>query len=512
MSQSTDNNSLSPAGYFERNWPFVLVLMLLPAAAVRFYGLDLPFDADYMTQRLLFASLDLKDILLHNYPDQRHPQLFYLLMHPVVLLGRQEWLVRLPAAVISMVTPVVAFFFLRARLGAARALAAAAVVGFSWEFLRHSRDVSDVSLFITLALLNCLLLLKAHGRPSRSSLGALVAAQTAMFYSYYLSLLVLVAEVLALFWQQRAEKNVPRRLWLALGVSVALAAPAWVDFAGLVLADMKTRQLAAAFPGHIWGQKGPVEMLGEVAGVLFPAGWEGIVASVASAAGLVALLVSRADAWKRLVLCNLAVGAAAIVASVMVVRMQPYYFLYLLPFIAAAALCRTEVNRTGILSGVAGFLFKASPVLVAAAFCMDCYVRLPALTSAAGRDHFARLQEFCRDPDAPDTIVVDPDMLHTIVLYYCFDDPLAAYRGCRWQNGPVECGHGARRLVTLTAMASMTEGWQQRAVERFEAIARQPVLFVYTEKFENPPLLGQLRERCREVEKMPPLVVFLCGK
>jgi hypothetical protein len=139
----------------------------------------------------------------------------------------------------------------------------------------------------------------------------------------------------------------------------------------------------------------------------------------------------------------------------------------------------------------------------------DLAWRAPRIMSAEGREHFRQLGEVVRQGGA-DTVVADPDMLHTILIYYSFPRPLEMYRQCRWADRPVHCRLGPHRLVSLTGMSRMRTGWEQETLARIGELEDFPYWFVYTDRFENPPLLDYIRARCSNRGEWGPLILFFC--
>ena len=143
----------------------------------------------------------------------------------------------------------------------------------------------------------------------------------------------------------------------------------------------------------------------------------------------------------------------------------------------------------------------------------DLAWRAPQIMSADGRGHFRKVGEVIqsgKDGEDADTVVADPDMLHTILLYYCFPQPLAMYRNCHWAGEPVHCRLGPRRFVSLTAMPGMKTGWEQVSLRGLQELRDRPFWFVYTDRFPNPPLLGHIHARCQPRGEWPPLTLFYC--
>jgi|GEM_PF-2406031 len=490
-----------------RDW-LVMAVILVPLAFLRFWQLDVAFDADYMTQRIFFASLDLDDILAHRYEDQRHPQLYYLILHFFLYLGHGEWIARLPAVLFSLGSAVALFALARPYLGGVRSLAAVLLLMLSASYLLHSRDVTDITLFTMLALIACHLFLRCLKEPKFRLLVLLAAVETAMFYTYYMAVLVAGAQLAVMLVHARSRRHL--KLWLALGAATLLAVPAFCDFATLVVADMGARHISRQFPAHMWGEQAGGRLLAELAYLLVPATLFGGLMPILAILG--GFRWARRH-WKRpefLLLAILVVVSLTVIGlAVVLVRLKPYYLLFLLPvFLMLVVVGCLDLPGSGkrILRAMGWAVLG----LMVFASANDLAWRAPRIMSAEGRDHFRNVAETIRSSGATDTVVADPDMLHTILIYYCFPRPLEMYRQCRWKDRPVHCRRGSHRFVSLTAMAQLREGWEQAALERLGSLAEHSFWFVYTRRFENQLLLDHLRASCSRRGEWGPLTLYLC--
>ncbi len=507
-----------PLSVLRQPWPWTLAI-LAGMATLRLIHLGVPFDADFETQRVLYASGDWWTLLTHRYEDARHPQGLYLLLHAWEWFGIGEAWVRLPAVLASLGAAAALVALARPYVGTAGAVAAAALLALSAPLTVQSRDVSDLPLFLMLALLSSHLLLQGLTRPGRGwAIGYAVTA-VAMSYTYYLAGAVLAAQLAALIAGLRRPGA--RRLGLALGVAVVLALPAWLDLAVLIRQDLVAREIARANPEHLWGEQDVVGYLRAVGTQLLPASGPWLAVPLLAAAGAVRWAAAGVHRPALALLGGLVVaGLGLAVLAVGQVRLAPHYLLFVLPALLVLAVAgalgpRDEFAdtpaaaryRTGVAIG--GALVLAA---VAALYATDLVRALPAEWSSEGRDAHARVGAAIRDAGGPDRIVVDPDMLHTIVLYYAFRDPRAAYAGCRHEGIPeaMRCDGEEGELRALTPMGQLAPGWEQRSVERFRALRAQSLWFVDTDAFPNPALQQELRQTCRAELRAPPLTLYRC--
>ncbi|MBW2458044.1 MAG: glycosyltransferase family 39 protein [Deltaproteobacteria bacterium] len=487
-------------------WPW-LAVVVAGAAALRLSHLDIPFSIDAMTQRVFFGSLDAGDILAHRYQDQRHPQLFYLILHAFQWLGHGEAITRLPAVLFSLAAAVVLFLLARRELGAGPALVATALLGLNVAFLSHSREVGDLTLFTALTLLSTILVVRALDRPSRGVLGALVIVEAALFYAYYLAILVVLTHGVALFIFGRKRHG--KAVALALGGAVVLALPSLCRLYGLVFADRSMRSVAAAFPGHMWGERTTTELLGQLGGLLAPSMEALVVMLVAAVVG--ALRLGGGRPWRNVV--GLVAGLTVVIsvtvvgAAVVLVRLKPYYLLFTLPFLLLliTAGCvgplrqgPDEPSRSA-WTLVRDGLGVAVLTYLVGAYAVDLNQRIGAIYEPPDRPRFNDLGATIKAGGSPSVVIGDPNYLHTILLYYGFDDPLTMYRSCHIDDagGGTQCHRGADQLITLTLLPKMREGWEQESLARLAAARHgRPSWVVYTSRFSNPPLLAQLEQDC----------------
>jgi hypothetical protein len=485
-------------------WPWlglILAAMTLP----RLVHLDLPFSADAMTQRLFFGSLDVGDIFAHRYADQRHPQLFYLILHIFLRFGHSETVARLPALIFSLAAAGMLFALARARLGVPAALLATTLLGLSLPFLMHSREVGDITLFTFLALASSHLILRAIARPTPTLLALLLVAEVAMFYTYYLAPLVAAAHLFTVIVHARAGSR--RRVLGALSASWLFALPNLGELWQLVREDQGARNVAHAFPRHMWGERTAVELLGEAGKILAPS-----AATLLLLVGLawVGALRRSPRFWRdplaTLCVPLLLLSFSVLGAAVALVRLKPYYLLFTLPFLlllaAAGAVGRSRKGSFGPLLAGAGM--TASLLLFAAHVQMQrLYLEEVLWPGSQPRNDelgaFIR-QQARHDPPGPRTVIADGNNLHTILIYYAFEDPLTMYRGCRLDPEEAfgtRCRRGDEELVTLTVIPRLTEGWEERALDRLLEVQRgRDSWVVYTERFPNEPLFRDLVKRC----------------
>jgi len=505
------------AGGVVERYPWPLALVIVGGMlALQLPQLDLPFHADYMTQRVFYASHGWLDILAHRYEDSRHPQLYYLVLHGFLYLGSAPWIARLPAVLFSAGSAVALFALVRPHLGTVTALAAAALLGLSVPFLAHSRDVSDITLFIFLALLGCHLLLRCMQQPTRALLVAFAAVETAMLYTYYMAGFVVAAQLVVLVAYGRSRSH--RALWIAFAVSMGLAIPVWLDLVRLVVMDTGARETARRFPEHLWGERQGGEFLAEAYSLLVP---RATAAFVIPVMGLLGAVRWGRVAWRKpvfwLVISLLISASITTGLAVALVRLMPYYLLFLVPPILVLVVvgCLGPPGELAAAPRAIRVTARAGGVaLLAGVFGMyglSMARALPSLRSVDDRDHFVRMAAAIEEGGGPDTVIADPDMMLTIVLYHVFDQPMDLYRACQRDHGPPECTVEGRTMVTLTSMPTMSEGWEQQSLQRLSRWQDEASWFIYTDRFDNAPLREYLEASCERRGHFEPLTLYRCG-
>lgn len=581
--------------------PFLMTVLVITAFVLA-PSLNAPFDADYMTQRVFFGSLDVSRIITHDYPDARHPPLFYLILSLFHLFGHEEWIMRLPGAIFGLASVAMLFFFLRPTLGAVRSLAAALLTALSVPFLRHAGDVSDITLFTFLCLASSHLFFKLmestyRGKDRRASLSVLVLwilLETAMMYSYYLAPAVVSAHILTALINPKTRKNKP--LWAGFFAVGLLSIPVIWSGAGAIAADMTTRETARAFPLNIWGEKTPLQLWRVWLQTLSSTRAAGLVSFVLAAVGIFRWNADKKTRQRAIFVTIITLGGiTALGIAVLWLRLNAYYLVFLIPMFSALVIAGGIGVKPSVSPGVRkttstfsknhrknsstryknaeamplhqAFLFSFGSALIvfialshaqllyanyradslsprnnafmlAGAF-IKSYTPKPFTSKSYPQDHDQksspgenrsqnngsridkthgnrsqinkshgnRSENNSSQGDGPKLIVVDPDCLHTIIIYYTFPEPTKAYRTCKFsQTLPVHCIYQGWELIALTPMGKMSPGWEEEALERFKLISARGELFwyVHTDRFPNPKLTKYVKQRCVTAQKRKP--------
>ncbi|MBI4957117.1 MAG: glycosyltransferase family 39 protein [Myxococcales bacterium] len=298
--------------------------------ALRLPHLELPFARDEDVQRLFTGHLPLGAILTGQGLGDRHPPLYFAVLHAAQVFGQSELAGRLPAALAGgLVAPLL--------VGAARLLgrpiAPAALAGLvtalALPLVTEGRAVSPLPLLGLLAVAASVSLARHVERPSRRTAALAVLSHALALHVSYLAPFMVLGSLLGVALARRSL----RRAWRPVALGVACGAPAIGLAVVTFLRDRGARAAAHARPELAWGDRGVSEtarLLAETAlaalGVLL-LGWLALVCVRALRDRDAAVLVPAAS----FVATGLGVALLAPVA-----RVQPYYLAGVLPLAALA--------------------------------------------------------------------------------------------------------------------------------------------------------------------------------
>lgn len=478
-----------------RGGALAAVALVAALAVDRLAALGQPLTYDQVTQRALNATFPVADLLAGRYPDARHPPLGYLVLAPFAQTSLDEAWIRLPTVGASLLALLALYGLARRVVGPWPALLPVALHGLSLGWLAESRSISDLPLFVLLALASSHAVLAALERPTAPRLAAWASGAAAMGWTWFLAPVVLAAQLAAVAVARPAAWG----RWLtAAAVMAAAAAPMAPRLAAVLVEDAQLRRVAALDPTHVWGDRGPVQLLREAAAVVAPS-----PVSAAALAGLVAIGGWRLWRDGRRAEATLTAGLPALAVAVTAtatlhVRLQPYYLLFAVPFawVAATAALR---GRVGALVG-ALLLADAGRVYAAG---------LTKTLGVQAGDDFAGVAAVLADgpPDAP--IVAEPHYLASTLAWHVLDDPGAAWRACRISPDRTSqtCGE---RLRFLRLTSKLIGDWQAEDVERLRALRGHDLWFIEHVPFPNEALSAALAATCERRAALRGLVVWWC--
>jgi hypothetical protein len=367
--------------------------------------LGLPFERDQDVQRLFTGHLPILEILTGAGLRDRHPPLYFLVLHVAEVFGQSEAVARAPAAIAgALVGPAVLYgaWIARRRAGPGAALVALAVT-LSVELVRRSRECSDMPLFALFAIATSATLVRASVEPSRRWRTAVVASHALALWTYYLAPLVLAGN-LAMAWLVGLRS---RQALRAVALGVLLGAPSLALEVAVFVRDSSARAAAEANPTLAWGKHGAVEM-GMQLWRLTLAALGAPLLVVAGLVGLAALVRGRAAVLVPL--SSLAATFAGIALVAPFARVQGYYVDTVLPLLALAVAAGLPVRRGATVCAAGVGLVVALDVVPRLQDAYDLYTPsreavMPAFAAAAARQPERR-------------VLVTADYDTTILAYY----------------------------------------------------------------------------------------------
>lgn len=470
----------------------VSVWLALLGLLVRAPELGLPFVRDQDVQRLYTGHLSLSEILLGQGLRDRHPPLYFLVLHAAQRFGQSEAVVRAPAVLFGALVGPFVVWGARAhgRRADVAALAALAVT-LSAPLIAGSREVSSIPLFALLSIAVSVSLVKHVDAPSRAWTWVLAASFALSLWTYYLAPFVLAGCMLPLLVRGR----IPRRTWVAVGIGAAAGSPALILAVVTFFRDRSARAVAAAHPGLAWGQRESLE----VAGSMITLSWAALGVSLGVVLlGAVMALLGRQRA-SLVPLCGLGATFAGICVLAPVARVQPYYLTAVLPLAVLSVALLPDLSR-----GAARRLLPGSLALLAALSVV------PGLASARSL--------YLPDPDAfmpafAQAIEESPERRVVTVAHY--DSTLLAYYLARRRGVPMdwdrmlsdraEGGFALRGvdrvLIPLVEVHAMGDDPAETALARLEELLQKgPLLVIERDGFLLPRLHDRL-QRCRRLRE-----------
>lgn len=467
-------------------------LLFALGLALRVPSLDLPFVHDQDVQRLFTGHASLAGIATGVGLEDRHPPLYFFVLHVAQWFGQSEAVGRAPAALAGALAGPALLVATRAmggRIGAAAVVAALAVT-VSPTLIAASREVSEIPLYALFLVAAAASLVAALAAPRRGRLAAVAVAHGLALWTYYLAPFLIAAHA-ALLAARRAD----RRVWGALAAGVLLGAPALVLAAATLLRDWGARDVARAFPTLAWGQHTPLQMLADMARLPVAAfGWP-FLALLAAATGL-------GIARRRLAVITPVLGAAATVLGIAclspIARVQAYYATTVLPLAALAlAALPDPPSRSARRAWWAVLALTATswaPLLAGA--------RLLYLPDAdAFMPRFAAL------------IAARPE--RTVVTVAHYDRTILAYYLARGEGRPIDWfsidASPRTRIESLVLVHGLDAGSEAAALARLEQLrAAEPILVIERDAFLLPGVADRLSS-CEPLLQAPTARLVRCG-
>ncbi len=202
----------------------ILIVLLLCGATLRAFRLD--FQSLWTDEifTLLAAGDEFWKIIINPF-DPDVPGLYYLIVHPLLLMSDQAWLLRLPSALFGTFSIILLYLVTKSWIGEAAAVVAAALIALSPFHIWYSQEARPYSLLLFLALLSLWLLQKTISSPQNlwSRFGFVFAA-AASFYCHPVAMVFIGFLGIYALWQTPRQRWTS---WLPLFSAIAvLVAPA----------------------------------------------------------------------------------------------------------------------------------------------------------------------------------------------------------------------------------------------------------------------------------------------
>jgi hypothetical protein len=461
--------------------------------ALRAPSLGLPFAHDQDVQRMFTGNLPLGEIATGAGLKDRHPPLYFFVLHLAQRFGQSEAIGRAPAVVAgALLGPalLLAAATLSGCVGVGAVMAALAVT-ISPQLLARSREVSEIPLFALFVIAAAVSLVAAIREPRWTRLVTVAVSHALALFTYYLAPFIVAAHAAVLLWRRIAD----RRVVTAFAAGIAAGVPALLLAIVTLLRDWSARDVARAFPALAWGQHSPLQMaihMGRIAVDTWGLPFFVLLVAVA-AAGVV-----RRDLAVITAVLGVAATFAGIALLSPIARVQGYYVTTVLPLAALVLAVSPEPEGAGGRIGwVAGLVlaiaFSTVPLLAGA---RSLYV--------ADTDAFM--------PRFADVVARRPEA--TVVTVAHYDKTLLAYylarrtgRSIAWSNVD---DPRSKRIEPLVLVHSMHEGSEEAALRQLEQIlAGGPALVIERDAFLLPAVAERL-SACTPLLEAPTARLVRC--
>ena len=487
-------------GSLPRGDALVAASLLGLGLVLRALHLDGPFVHDQDVQRLFTGSLPLGEILTGKGLDDRHPPLWFVVLHVAGKFGSSEAILRAPAVIAgALIAPAIVWGarLVRGRAGPLGAIAAL-LVAVSPGFIVHAREVSEIPLFGLLVVVTCALAARLAEQPSRAARIGLAASTALLAWTYYLAPLVIAGVLLGLV----AARKPLRRVALPIGVGAALGAPALVLLGMTVVRDHGAREVAERFPDLAWGNHAPLPMLLGIGDEAMRCVGPG-VPLLAGYAAMFALRTPR-NAGPVVAVGATLVTAIGIALAAKVARVQTYYFVAVAPaLVFALAVAPRRYVPTWVWSLLGGaslsFLFSLGAPRSHRTYVPDADAFMPRFAALAASR-----------PERRIVTVAHYDA--TLLAYYL---QRAANAPAEWPrtevSGEFVLEQAGRRILPLVQVHRMDEPSEEAARDHLlAAIAEGPTLVIERDAF----VLARVHDviaRCEVLIEAPSARLVSCG-
>lgn len=482
----------------------VALLLLGLGLALRLPALDLPFTRDQDVQRLFTGNASLGEIATGVGLEDRHPPLYFFVLHGAQRFGQSEAVGRAPAALAgALVGPAIllAAAWMSGAGGAAVVAALAATV--SPELVARSREVSEIPLYALILLAASSSLVAAARRARPLALLTLALSHALAFYTYYLAPFTAGAHAALLLWRRGPN----RRVVAAFAAGILAATPAILLGAATLVRDWDARATARAFPTLAWGEHSPLPLALHMARIAA----DGLGAPLC----LLGLAAMLAGALRRdLAVLAPALGFWATFAGIAVLspiaRVQAYYVATVLPLgLLALAVFRPGAarRRTGAPPAE-----RRSPTSLAWNGALALAVGAVTVPLLAGTrslyvpDADAFMPRFAR------VVATRPEA--TVVTVAHYDKALLAYYLARARGRSIAWDRvdepGYKRIEALVLVHFLDAGSEAAAVRRLDELAGVAPILVIERDAVLLPRVGERLARCELLAEAPTARLLAC--
>jgi hypothetical protein len=490
----------------------VALLLFVLGLVLRGTELGLPFTHDQDVQRLFTGHLPLREIATGAGLKDRHPPLYFFILHFTERFGQSEAVARAPAVLAGALAGPAMLLAAARMCGQVDPAAAlvALVVTASPELVARSREVSEMPLFALIVITAAAALVAAVREPRPARLATVALSHALALFTYYLGPFILAANAAVLV----SLRHVDRRIVKAFAVGAFAGMPALGLGAVTLFRDWSAREAARAFPALAWGEHSPLQMTAEMGRIAVEALGLPFLALL-----LVAIVIGVHR--HNLAVITPVLGAAATCAGIAllspVARMQAYYATTVLPLAALVLGVMPAPGRSRYITAR-----LAALVLVIA------LSTAPALARARGL--------YLPDADAfmprfADVIAHRPEQRVVTVAHY--DKTLLAYylaraqgRAIDWDNlePAVSVGclaiagsetslteRASKCIEPLVAVHSLDAGSEQAATSRLDQIiAAGPTLVIERDAVLLPGIAERL-SACERLLEAPTARLVRCA-
>jgi len=302
-------------------------------------------------QMMRHAALPLSEIVSFGIKDQG-PLKFHLL-HAVLYLGRDEFLLRLPALFFDLAAILLVFYLGGMLFDRKTGLLACFFMAVSPWHIHYATLAKSYPLYIFLMLASSFFLYRAIKTSNIRDWVFFTMASLFAFYSFYPSIIVLAAQVCWFFLCYGRRSDLIKRLGISLGLFIAMIAPWWHR---LMVAFESKRY----WGNNRWGMQGGEiwealrDHLGGIAG---PLPW-GIFIFVLSFVWIFYFQKKKSQAIFLLALVVIPISFYIFCYYVLHLSIAPRYFLLSYPFflLMAASGIASWPHWAGRLTGIVIFL------------------------------------------------------------------------------------------------------------------------------------------------------------